>query len=174
MTDVDERTVTQFYGKYRGTVVNNIDTLRMGRIQASVPGVSTIPSTWALPCLPAGIGCGLFTVPTIGSAVWIEYEQGDPNHPIWVGGFWGSAAEVPVMSNLVPPGINGLTVQTQLGSGLLISDAPGPTGGILLKTATGAMISISDTGVTITNGKGATITLTGPTTDVNLGALTVM
>jgi uncharacterized protein involved in type VI secretion and phage assembly len=175
MTSTAEHLTTRFHGKHRGTVVNNVDPMQLGRIQAMVPDVSPSISTWALPCVPtAGMGCGVFTVPTIGAAVWIEYEHGDPDYPIWTGGFWGSAAEVPVMSHLVPPGLNGIVIQTQLGNGLVVSDTPGPTGGILIKTTTGAMISVSDVGITITNGKGATIALTGPTTDINLGALTVV
>jgi hypothetical protein len=57
---------------------------------------------------------------------------------------------------------------------LMISDMPGPSGGILLKTATGAMISINDTGITITNGQGATLMMTGPSVNVNEGALEVV
>ena len=41
----------------------------------------------------------------------------------------------------------------------MISDTPGPTGGILIKTLTGAVISVSDVGIVISNGKGATISL---------------
>jgi hypothetical protein len=55
-----------------------------------------------------------------------------------------------------------------------LSDLPGPTGGIQLRTTTGAMISITDLGITITNGKGATITMLGNTVDVNGGALTII
>jgi hypothetical protein len=33
---------------------------------------------------------------------------------------------------------------------------------------------VNDTGIYIQNGKGATITLIGPTVDVNIGALTVL
>jgi hypothetical protein len=56
----------------------------------------------------------------------------------------------------------------------MISDVPGPTGGILLKSATGALISINDTGITITNGQGATLMMTGPSVNVNEGALEVV
>ena len=73
----------------------------------------------------------------------------------------------------VPPAVPGITFQTPLQNGLSISDVPGPTGGILMKTATGAILSISDVGITITNGKGATISMVGPTVDVNVGALTI-
>lgn len=164
------------YGKYRGTVMNNVDPMRIGRLQAAVPDVAGfVPSTWAMPCLPlAGINTGLFTVPMIGSGVWIEFEHGDPDFPIWVGGFWGSAAEVPVLANAVPPAVSGITLQTTLKNGLVISDVPGPTGGVLIQTATGAMISVSDVGIVISNGKGAIINMTGPTVDVNVGALTVV
>ena len=59
---------------------------------------------------------------------------------------------------------------------ILLSDsAPTPaTGGIILKSTTGAMIVVNETGIYISNGQGATITLIGPTTDVNIGALTVI
>ncbi len=164
------------FGKYRGTVVNNIDPLLTGRIMAMVPDLAGfIPGTWAMPCVPAaGINTGFFTVPMIGSGVWIEFERGDPDYPIWVGGFWGTAAEVPLMAHMVPPGVTGFTLQTPLKNGLVISDVPGPTGGILIQTTTGAMISVSDVGIIISNGKGAIINMTGPTVDVNLGALTII
>ena len=167
---------TELYGKYRGTVVNNIDPLQTARIQVMVPDVAGfIPGTWAMPCLPmAGINSGVFTVPMIGSGVWIEFERGDPDYPVWTGGYWGSAAETPVLSHAVPPGISGITIQTALKNGLVISDLPGPTGGILIQTTTGAMISVSDVGIIISNGKGAIINMTGPTVDINLGALTVV
>ena len=49
------------------------------------------PSSWAMPCVPAaGIQAGCFIVPPIGSQVWVEFEQGDPDYPIWTGGFWGT------------------------------------------------------------------------------------
>ena len=166
----------RFLGKYRGTVINNVDPMQIGRIQVLVPDVSSVlPTSWAMPCLPvAGINMGIFTVPPIGSGVWIEFEQGDPDYPIWVGGFWGTPAEVPVLARIVPPAVPGIALQTTLKNGIVISDVPGPTGGILLQTTTGAMISVSDTGIIISNGKGAIITMTGPAVDINVGALTVV
>jgi uncharacterized protein involved in type VI secretion and phage assembly len=164
------------FGKYRAVVINNIDPLQIGRIQVMVPDVgAVIPTSWAMPCVPtAGINAGFFAVPIIGAGVWIEFERGDPDYPVWVGCYWGSAAEVPVLAHAVPPGVPGITLQTPLKNGLTISDVPGPTGGILMQTTTGAMISVSDVGITISNGKGAIITMTGPSVDVNLGALTVI
>ena len=169
-------TLTRYLGKYRGTVVNNIDPMQIGRIQAIVPDVSgLVPTSWAMPCVPtAGINTGVFTVPQIGAGVWMEFEQGDPDKPIWVGGYWGTAAEVPVLARIVPPAVNGITLQTTLKNGIVVSDTPGPTGGILIQTTTGAMISVSDVGIIISNGKGAIINMIGPSVDVNAGALTVI
>lgn len=166
--------MAQFFGKYRGTVFNNIDPMQMGRIQAIVPDVTgVLPSSWALPCVPmAGPQCGEFAVPPIGAAVWIEFEQGDRDYPIWAGCFWGSAAEVPVLALAVPPAVPAITLQTPLQNGIQISDVPG-IGGILLKTTTGAGILINETGIIIQNGQGASIVLAGPSVTVNAGALVV-
>ena len=166
---------TPFYGKYRGNVTNNVDPLQIGRIQAMVPDVAGyIPSSWAMPCVPvAGVNMGMFTVPPFDAGVWIEFERGDPDYPIWVGGYWGSAAETPAIAKTVPPGLDGIALQTSAMNGIVISDTPGPTGGILIQTASGAMVSISDIGITISNGQGAVINMTGPTTDIHSGALTI-
>src|SRR5215472_2618195 len=132
-----------------------------------------------MPCVPvAGVQAGCFVVPPIGSQVWIEFEQGDPDYPIWTGGFWGTAAQVPALAlapPAIPPGQN-IALQTTGQNTLILSDsAPTPvSGGIVLKTLTGAMIVVNDSGIYISNGKGAAITLVGPTVDINLGALTVI
>jgi uncharacterized protein involved in type VI secretion and phage assembly len=173
----------KFFGKYRGVVINNIDPLLIGRIQVQVSDVPTLfPPTWAMPCVPVGgIQNGLFTVPPIGAGVWVEFEQGDPDYPIWVGCYWGSTAEVPALAKLVPPGVWGLTIQSMLQNGLQVSDVPGPTGGIILKSTTGASIIVNDTGIYIQNGKGASILLVGPAVTiegtpvtVNQGALVII
>jgi len=166
----------KFYGKYRGVVINNIDPMQIGRIQVSVPDVANaIPTSWAMPCAPVGgLQMGIVAVPPIGAGVWIEFEQGDPDYPIWVGCFWGMAAEVPMLSHLAPPAIPTIALQTTLQNGIAITDLPGPTGGIVLKSATGAMLIVNDTGIYIQNGKGASIVMVGPSVTINAGALTVI
>lgn len=165
-----------YYGKYRGTVVNNVDPLLTGRIQAMVPDVSGVTlSSWAMPCFPvAGAQTGNLGVPPVGAGVWVEFERGDPDYPIWTGCYHGSVAEVPALHQLTPPGVSGMTMQTVLQNGLTVTDLPGPTGGVVLKSATGASIVVNDTGIYIQNGRGAAITLIGPTVTVNNGALTVI
>lgn len=81
--------MSNFYGKYRGLVVNNVDPLGQGRIQVQVLAVSDT-STWALPCLPAGGLSGQFEPPPVGAGVWVEFEAGDPANPIWAGNMWGA------------------------------------------------------------------------------------
>jgi uncharacterized protein involved in type VI secretion and phage assembly len=166
----------KFYGKYRGSVLNNVDALQLGRLQVQVLDVAgLLPTTWAMPCVPvAGIQNGMMALPIIGSGVWVEFEQGDPDYPIWTGCFWGSAAEVPALALATPPGVSAITLQTPLQNGVTVSDLPGPTGGIMLKSTTGATLIVNDTGIYIQNGKGAAITLIGPTVTINNGALTVI
>ncbi len=165
-----------YYGKYRGMVINNVDPLQQGRLQVQVPDVAgLLPTSWAMPCVPiAGPQNGMVALPVIGSGVWVEFEQGNPEYPIWVGCFWGSAAELPALSRLTPPAVPAITFQTPLQNGLTISDLPGPTGGIVLKSATGATLIVNDTGIYIQNGKGAFLTLVGPSVTINNGALTVI
>jgi uncharacterized protein involved in type VI secretion and phage assembly len=168
-------TTTRFYGKYRGTVRNNVDPQRIGRIQVIVPDVSSsVLTSWALPCAPvAGNSTGMFAIPPVDAAVWVEFEQGDPDYPIWVGCFWGAASEVPALAHPDKLPLSHITLQTVARHGIVISDLPGPTGGILLQSPGGAKIIINDTGITIENGQGASLKLVGPTVNVNSGALTV-
>src|SRR5713101_182464 len=165
----------KYYGIYRGTVVNNIDPLQIGRILVTVPDVGgIIPSTWATPCVPlAGKQEGTFMVPQIGAGVWIQFEAGDPDRPVWTGGWWGIAAEVPALAFAGVPGDPNIVLQSTLQNALVISDLPGPTGGIMLKSTTGATIIVNDTGIYIQNGKGASIIMVGPTTTINAGAMVI-
>lgn len=143
-------TAGSFYGKYRGVVTGNVDPLQLGRIRVRVPDVTgDVADGWALACVPCGAG-GL-AVPDIGAQVWVEFERGEPDHPIWTGCAWPASVA---------------------GHVILIDDTPGQ-GGITLRAATGASISITDAGVVIDNGAGAVITLIGPQVSINNGALDV-
>jgi hypothetical protein len=82
-------------------------------------------------------------------------------------------AEVPAMAKLVPPAVPGITMQTVLQNGIVISDVPGPTGGIVLKSSAGAALIVNDSGIYIQNGKGASIIMLGKMVDINQGALTI-
>ena len=81
---------TRYFGKYRGLVSNIDDPDGLGRIQADVPAVyGEVPSPWAMPCLPfAGPSHGLALMPEVGDGVWIEFEGGSLDRPIWSGCWW--------------------------------------------------------------------------------------
>jgi uncharacterized protein involved in type VI secretion and phage assembly len=169
----------RFLGKFRGTVVQNVDPLLRGRLLVIVPDVlGPTPSSWAEPCVPlagpTGPPMGVYLVPPIGAGVWVEFEQGDADKPIWVGCRWGTPSDVPTLAHAGLPVSPNIVLQTLGQNALVVSDLPGPTGGIMLKSATGATLIVNDTGIYIQNGKGASIVMTGPTVNINTGALTVI
>jgi hypothetical protein len=169
--------LNKYYGKFRGIVLQNIDPLQIGRIQVMVPDVSAlIPTSWAMPCTPiAGIQMGLYAVPAIGTSVWVEFEQGDPDYPIWVGCFWGSAAEVPLAVKAVAPVTPPIVIGNLTQSNIVISDVPVPppyllpAGGIVLQSGA-STISVGPDGVTITAPK---VEINGVTILMNKGALMI-
>lgn len=156
-----------FYGKYRGVVTDNQDPLMLGRLKAKVPDIfGEQDSGWALPALPyAGNQVGLFLLPPVNASIWVEFESGNPEYPIWTGCFWASG-EVPAAPAL--PEIKML--KTDVGT-LTLDDTPG-TGGITLETTAGMQIKLTATGIEITNGQGS-IQIQGPQVSVNNGALEV-
>jgi uncharacterized protein involved in type VI secretion and phage assembly len=162
-----------FYGKYRGVVTDNKDPLLTGRVKAKVPDVMGEKETgWAMPCAPfGGSGVGFFALPTVGAGVWIEFEHGDPDYPVWSGCWFGSAADMPPI--LLAPPYKKTLIKTEGGNSVLLDDTPG-IGGITLETSGGQKIVMNATGVEITNGQGASIKLTGPQVSINGGALEVI
>jgi uncharacterized protein involved in type VI secretion and phage assembly len=163
-----------FYGKYRGVVTDVQDTLMIGRIKATVPDVfGDQESGWAMPAVPfGGDGMGFFALPKVGAGVWIEFEHGDPDYPIWSGCWFGAASETPPIL-LAPPPYKKFLIQTEGGNNVLLDDTPGK-GGITLETSGGQKIVMTSTGVEITNGQGASIKLSGTKVTINDGALEVL
>lgn len=148
----------KYFGKFRGVVVSNLDPMQICRIQVHVPDVyGESASPWAMPCLPVTGQCeGLMVLPSVGSAVWVEFERGDSDRPIWVGGFWRDAAELTT-------GNNGFPVWQMMHNG-----------GLVIGTVDGARIRFDKNGFTLESGKGASITLRGPEVSINHGALSVI
>lgn len=165
--------MTQFFGKYRGKVENNIDPLQLGRIQVSVPAVLGEGSlSWAMPCTPyAGSGVGFFTVPPVGANVWVEFEGGDPDYPIWSGCFWG-VGEVPAL-----PALAEIKVFKTSGITLTLSDVPG-AGGLTIEVGppvlpTPLKLVFNAVGIELSNGA-ASVKLSPVSVSVNNGALEVI
>ena len=179
----------QYFGKYRGQVANNIDPMLMGRVQVSVAAVlGDGRMSWAMPCAPyAGSGVGFFCVPPVGANVWVEFEAGDPDYPIYSGGFWG-VGEAPAA-----PAIPQMKVWKTDSVTIIINDLPG-AGGLTIEVSPPAVavplkMTFSSTGIEISCTPGsikmgpatietslgaASVKLTPATVSLNNGALEVM
>lgn len=163
----------RFYGKYRGKVENNVDPLHLGRVQISCPAVlGDGRNSWALPCTPyAGSGVGLFLVPPKGANIWVEFEAGDPDQPIWAGCFWGRG-EAPLKPALASTKL----LKTEYAT-LKLDDLSGQ-GGITLEVGPPAVslkasFKLTSTGIEITCGAGK-IKISSSGVSVNDGALEVV
>jgi hypothetical protein len=178
----------RFFGKYRGTVIDNVDPELRGRIKAQVPDVyGELPGPWALPAMPVtSLEGGVFAVPGIGASVWIEFEQGRAAFPVWTGGFWPNPGEVPATSALgadtkivlqtslgnflvLDDETEGVTLQTSVGHSIMLNAE-----GITIKTSTGNLLSVSDAGITMTTAEGGSISIAGEVVMINDGALMVI
>ena len=161
--------MSQFFGKYRGKVANNIDPMQLGRVQVSVPAVLGEGSlSWAMPCAPyGGPGVGFFTVPPVGANIWVEFEAGDPDYPIWSGCFWG-VGEVPAQ-----PALPQMKVWKTDGITLTLSDLPG-AGGFTVEVGPPVVpiplkMVFNAAGIEITN-SAASVKLTPASVSLNNGA----
>ena len=115
------------YGVWRGICENNLDPLSLGRIKVRIPslhgaaiggssfldsnhnevgktgeGIRTDALPWAWPCTRGGgvLDSGEYDVPLIGASVWVVFEQGDPDYPIWIG-TWPSIPEEAQEANTI-------------------------------------------------------------------------
>jgi hypothetical protein len=90
----------RYPGLYVGQVEGN--DLDLGRIQVSIPSMfdETDPDFFvqARPCFPYGH----FFVPEVGDKVWLAFENGDPNSPVWIG-IWYPDGNVPPDADVSPP-----------------------------------------------------------------------
>jgi hypothetical protein len=122
------------------------------------------------------LAMGVYMVPPIGAAVWIEFEQGDPNYPVWVGCQIPGTADVPTDALLATPLLSPIVLQTLKQTKIVVSDMPPTplTGGIVMQTVLGASLVINDSGIYISNGKGASITLVGTQVLINRTSLVVL
>jgi len=158
----------QFYGKLRGVVSDNGDPNNLGRIRAKVPDVyGEEESGWALPSVPyAGKSVGLFLVPPTNALVWIEFEHGDPDYPIWSGCFWADG-EVPVS----PASADKKVLKTGAGT-ITLDDTQGSTS-ITIETTNSLKLKMDQQGIEISNGS-QKIMISSSSVSVDDGALEVM
>jgi uncharacterized protein involved in type VI secretion and phage assembly len=137
------------YGKYRGVVVDDQDPVGRFRLRVAVPAIG-LQDSWAEASLPVSGLWPSFTPPPVGSGVWIEFEAGDADKPIYTGRIVDAAAEGASPSPIEPTANGGLSIR-----------------------AGGASISLGADGIVLDNGKGAHVALTGPAVSINHGALEI-
>jgi phage baseplate assembly protein gpV len=88
----------QYFGKYKAQVVDSYDEKEQrGRVRVKCPTVlGDDMSGWCEPCFTSTNDLsGDFSLPTVGETVWVEFEEGDPNKPIWIGN-WHSENKTPL------------------------------------------------------------------------------
>jgi len=107
-------------------------------------------------------------MPPKDANIWVEFEAGDPNCPIWSGCFWKDDNSAPV--SFSPLADKKKVLKTDSCT-LTLDDTPG-IGGITIEYGQ-LKIEIKKQGIEITDGLGATIKLTGPTVSINGTALQV-
>lgn len=90
-------------GPHPGSVYDNDDPRKLGRVRVRIPGIADAPATgWALPYgVGAGANRGLWAIPKPGDEVVVFFDQCDPEHPYYVSSNWG-IGEVPVESEGSP------------------------------------------------------------------------
>ena len=149
----------KYFGKYRGTVVDNQDPEKRARITVLIPSVlgADAVSHWAEPCLPFGglTDQGFFMVPEIGAQVWVEFEEGNVSKPIWTGTTWQQSEDVPTEAADKSPNMRQL--KTPSGHILSFDDTEGEEQ-IRLFHPSKAELNIDANGtIQITDAKGAKI-----------------
>lgn len=80
----------RYYASYKGEVVRNDDPEGRGRVIVRVPALqldsdAPVPQ-WAMPkggAFNRNEGRGVVDVPDEGDQVWVEFQEGDPNQPIY-------------------------------------------------------------------------------------------
>ncbi|MGV6874228.1 phage baseplate assembly protein V [Pseudochelatococcus sp. B33] len=144
---------TRFYGKYSGTVDAASEPDARGLIKVRVPSIFGVGgAVWARPCLPYGH----FYLPPPGTHVWVEFEAGNPEYPIWVG-VWYPEGSAPPETQETPQ--TERVIQTPFGHTLHISDKDGEEK-ITLRHGANAFLALADDGsVILSNNKGANLFL---------------
>jgi hypothetical protein len=165
----------RFFGKYRGKVNNNIDPLELGRLQVSVPYIYAQDRlSWAMPCTPyGGKDVGFFALPPVGANIWVEFEAGDPDYPIWSGCFWGINENPAQLAAL--PAIKMFKTESFMirindlpGAGKLSIEANPPAVTLPLK------LVMDSTGIEINNNDITTVKLKPDSIEVKVGETSII
>jgi len=90
----------RYYGLYSGRVIDNSDPEQRGRVRALCPAIRHVKEEdvsedfWMMPSMP-GLGIdpdtgqmtGVFHPPDEGTNIWILFRHGNPEFPVYIGGW---------------------------------------------------------------------------------------
>lgn len=146
------RSQEKIWGKYRGTVQDRDDPEQLGRLRLKVPSLLGDAVTgWAWPVAPfAGAGYGFLFIPQIGDVVWVEFAEGELEHPLWVGAAWakpGGTSEVPELARASYPHQH--VLRTPAGHTILLDDTAGSEK-LVVRAKPGCELMIDPGAATIT------------------------
>jgi uncharacterized protein involved in type VI secretion and phage assembly len=156
------------YGKYRGTVIDNDDDEKRGRLKVRVPAILGRRDVWALPCVPyAGNRRGLFALPQVNTGVWVEFEAGNIRNPIWTGCFWfenqiDAADASPHIKFFktdkftlrIDDEVGEITIENEGGSQIVLTaiDATIKSAAVYAEATNGRKVTLSATSVSVNDG----------------------
>ena len=125
----------RFYSSYRALVLSNEDPDKEGKILIQIPSVHNIIG-WAYPkVLCGGPNTGFkYLIPPKNSIVYVEFENGDPAHPLWSYHGWAVGEIPPELED-----IDTLGIVTPNGNKIYLSEKEGilhilTKGGTSIKT----------------------------------------
>jgi hypothetical protein len=166
VADLVQKVERRYFGKYRGFVVDTADPQQLGRLKVTVPSVlgNEVVTGWATPCVPYGgdVNQGFLLIPEIGAGVWVEFEEGDLEFPIWVGTFWskpGGESELPKPNDADGAEQGGVQdpptrkiIKTVKGHTIQFEDKDGEEMVTVVEAANGHVITLNKDGITIADG----------------------
>jgi uncharacterized protein involved in type VI secretion and phage assembly len=158
-----ERAERKYWGKYRGTVADRGDPEQLGRLKVRVPSLLGDAVTgWAWPAVTyAGAGIGLLALPLVGDLVWVEFMEGELDHPIWSGASWAKPAgssEVPAPGLAAYPDV--VVLRTPSGHEVILSDQDGSEL-LTIRAASGCEVVLDPNANTVTIRAGEVLVRSG-------------
>jgi len=163
-----------FFGIYRGKVVSVGTSTsdkegRLGQLKISVPDVygneqQNLP--WANCVVPfAGDNYGSLMLPKQGDGVWVQFEAGNKDHPVWLGGWFAQ-------NKSLPSGVGAETrvVRTPKGHTVVLDD----DGNLVkLEHKDGQKITLSSDSIKLEVKNGCTVEIGQSSVKINDSALEV-